>query len=86
MREVYCRRSCDRRYSGLRCDGNWVVGFFEIGAFECVICSMGAAGVVAAAATVLALRDAIRSSCGHRKACRRSDMMRTRGGILNDVW
>lgn len=82
MREVYCRRSCDRRYSGLRCEGSWTEGVFEIGAFERVICSMGAAGVVAEAAAVLVLRDAIRSSCGHRKACRRSDVMRTRGGMV----
>lgn len=85
MREVYCRRSCDRRYSGLRCDGNWVGGFCEIGAFECVICSMDAAGVIAGAATVLALLDAIRSSCGHRKAFRRSDMMCTRGGMVGGM-
>lgn len=85
MREVYCRRSCDRRYSGLRCEGSWTGAVFEIGAFECLICSMGAAGVVAEAAAVLALRDAIRSSCGHRKACGRSDVMRTRGGMVDDM-
>lgn len=61
MREVYCRRSCDRRYSGLRWEGSWIGGVFEIGAFECVICSIDAAGVIAGAALVLALLDAIRS-------------------------
>lgn len=79
--DVYDRRSCERRYSGLRCDGGWVGGVLAIGAGERVSCSMGAAGVTAEAAAVLAPL-AIRSSYGHRKACRRSDDTRSRGGIL----
>lgn len=42
---------------------------------------MGAAGVTAGAAALLAPL-AIRSSYGHRRACRRSDDIRSRGGIV----
>lgn len=42
---------------------------------------MGAAGVTAGAAALLAPL-AIRSSYGHRSACRRSDDIRSRGGIV----
>jgi len=56
-----------------------VGGVRAIGTGERVICSIGAAGVTAEAAAVLAAL-AMRSSYGHRKACRRSDEG-TRGGI-----
>lgn len=67
-REVYERRSCDRRYSGLRCEGGWTRGNFDTGAGERVICSMEAAGVIAGAAALDALL-AIRSSYWHRGIC-----------------
>ena len=56
-----------------------------MGAFERVICSIDGAGVTAGAAAVLALRDAIRSSLVHRKDWRCSDVIRTRGGIVDLV-
>lgn len=67
-REVYDRRSCDRRYSGLRCEGGWVGGNRDTGAGERVICSIEAAGVIAGAAALDALLI-IRSSFWHRGIC-----------------
>lgn len=59
-------------------------GVRAIGAGERVICSIGAAGVTADAAAVLAAL-AIRSSYGHRRACRRNDDTGTRGGIVKRI-
>lgn len=56
-------------------------GVLAIGAGERAICSMGAAGVTAGAAALLAIL-AIRSSYGHRRVCRFSDETRNRGGIV----
>lgn len=82
--EAYDRRSWDRRYSGLRCEGGWVGGNREIGAGECIICPIGAAGVTAAVAAALLALLAIRSSRWHRRLWRRNDgASRTRGGISN---
>jgi hypothetical protein len=78
---VYDRRSCDRRYSGLRWEGGWVGGNLDTGAGECLICSMGAAGVTAGAA-VLALL-AIWSSYWQTGNWRRTDESLNLGGIVN---
>jgi len=49
-REVYCRWSCDLRYSGGLCDGGWVGEWRAKGGGEMVIWSREASGVIAAAA------------------------------------
>jgi len=63
MSEVYCRRSCDLRYSGLRWDGGWVAGYLAIWLVEPAIGSAGADEVTAAAAAELAHLIGMRISC-----------------------
>lgn len=46
-RDWYWRWSWDLRISGGLCDGGWLSGKRAIGGMECIVWSIGGAGVVA---------------------------------------